>query len=128
MDLLCEIKRDLYSNKLVFPNSVLAFTEMVPRLLWSPLDSLFYLDRIRRCLNRTIHNFLVTSGRVSYRHIELEGFLPDLFRTDLVHLSDICLDVFNMGLQSLIESATVLGVSQPAGSLLAPTVERSHPG
>ena len=116
-DLLCEMKRDLNLIKLMFPSAVLAFSEMIPRLLWSPLSGLFYLDKIRRRLNRTMHSFLTTAGGVSFRHSELEGFIPGLFRKDKVHLSPIGLDIFNMGLQSLIESATVLGGPQPADAL-----------
>lgn len=93
----------------MFPNAILAFSEMIPSLIWSPSGKLFYLDRIRRCLNRTIHNFLVSSGGMSFRHVELEGFVPGLFHNDLVHLSEIRLKIFNMGLQHFIERATVLG-------------------
>lgn len=106
-DLLCEIKQDLYSFKVLFPQTIFAFSEMVPRLLWSPFGKLFYLDKMRRRLNRTIHNFLIQSKGFSYRHFELEGFIPGLFRPDLVHLSNIGLDIFNMGLQSMVEQATV---------------------
>ena len=118
-ELICEIKRDLHTISLMFPGSVLAFSEMVPRMLWSPQSGLFYLDRIRRRLNRTIHSFLVSSGGVSFRHSELEGFMPGLFRKDNVHLSPIGIDIFNMGLQNLIEAATVVGGPQPEVALPA---------
>ena len=118
-DLLCEMKRDLHSITLMYPGVVLAYSEMIPRLLWSPQGSLFYVDRIRRRLNRTVHSFISSIGGVSFRHTELEGFLPGLFGKDKVHLSIIGLDIFNMGLQSLIESATVVGGPQPAA--LRPT-------
>lgn len=118
-ELLCEMKNDFCAIKLLFPRSILAFSEMVPRLLWSPWGNFFYVDKIRRRLNRTIHNFLASSGSLSFRHLELEGFIPGLFREDLVHLSDIGIDIFSMGLQSLIENAMVLGGPQPAAALLA---------
>ena len=118
-DLLCEMKRDLHAIALMFPGSTLAYSEMVPRLLWSPQGSLFYVDRIRRRLNRTIHGFMSSISGSSFRHFELEGFLPGLFRDDKVHLSGIGLDIFNMGIQSIIESATVVGGPRPVAPPLA---------
>lgn len=118
-DLLCEIKTEFSSVKLLFPQSILAFSEIIPRLIWSPFSNLFYVDKIRRRLNRTVHNFIVSLGGLSFRHTELEGFLPGLFRNDLVHLSEVGIDIFNMGLQSLIEKALVLGGPQPEDSLPA---------
>lgn len=96
MDLLCEIKRDLYSIKLLFPNFVLAFLKMVPRLLWPPLGNLFYLDEIQRHLNRTIHFFWQPQVVYFIDILSWRVFFPGLFRADLVHLSDIGLDVFNV--------------------------------
>lgn len=118
-NLLCEMKQDLFSFKVLFPSAIIAFSEMISRLLWSPSGNLFYLDKIRRHLNRTIHNFFVSSNNLSYRHIDLEGFLSGLYRSDLVHLSDIGLDIFNVGSQNIIEEATVLGGRQRFVSQLA---------
>lgn len=81
----------------------------------SPSSNLFYVDRIRRHLNRTIHNhnkhLSVSLGGLSFRHMELGGFVPGLFTNDLVHLSVIDIDIFNMGLG--------VGGPQPEGSLPA---------
>lgn len=41
----------------------------------------------------------------SFRHLDLEGFIPGLYRMDIVQLSDIGLDIFNAGLQSVIDRA-----------------------
>lgn len=93
---------------------------MIPRLTWSPQGNFHYIDENQRRLNRTVHNYLVSSGGLSYRHVELEGFLPGLLRHDLMHLSDISFNIFNMGLQNLIDLAIVLGRRRPANSLLVP--------
>lgn len=97
-ELLCKIKRDLVAIKLFQK-------QWVPRLIWSSSSNLFYVDRIRRCLNRTIHNFLVSWGRVSFCHIDLNSFFSGLFWHDLVHLS-------------IAWTYLMLGAPQPAGSLL----------
>lgn len=112
-DLMCEVKRDLSSFKLLFPFTVLVFSEMIPRLLWSNYSSLHYLDKIRKRLNRTIRNSVISLGGLSYRHVDLEGFLPGFYRVDFVHLSDVGIDIFILGLQNMIEQATVLGGLQP---------------
>lgn len=47
----------------------------------------------------------------SFRHVDLKGGLPGLYRTDNVHLSDIVLDLFilfNLDLQSSVELAVAL--------------------
>lgn len=93
-DLLCEMKRNLASFKLLFPHATIAFLEMLPRLLWMASSNLCYLEKIRKRLNRTIHNSLVSLGGMSYRHYNLEGFFAGFYRSDLVHLSDVTLDIF----------------------------------
>lgn len=41
-------------------------------------------------------------GGFSFRHFDLEGGFLDLYQGDYIHLSDIGLDIFNMGLQNII--------------------------
>lgn len=41
----------------------------------------------------------------SYRHVDLEFFLQGLYREDWINLSKIGLDIFNLGLQSMVEKA-----------------------
>lgn len=53
--------------------------------------------------------FLPLLDGLSYRHVNLEGFVSSLYRSDKVHLSDICLDIFNVGLQNIIQKSTVFG-------------------
>lgn len=72
----------------------------------------YILDRIHKHLNRTIHNFLVASNGLFYYHIDLEGFILGLYRSDLVHLSNIGLNIFNVGLQNIIVQVMVLGGPQ----------------
>lgn len=57
-------------------------------------------------------------GGLSYRHIDLEGCIPCLYRQDGVHLSDVRQDIFNIGLQSDIEMASVVGEADLGGVLV----------
>lgn len=45
--------------------------------------------------------------------MDLEGFLLGFYRVNFVHLSDVGIDIFILGLQNMIEQATVLGGLQP---------------
>lgn len=53
--------------------------------------------------------FMLFMGGFSYRHINLVGGFHGLYRSDGVHLSNVGLDIFNLGLESSIERAMVLG-------------------
>lgn len=115
-ELICEMKRDLSSFKLLFPSTVIIFSEIVPRLIWSELSNLHYIDKIRKRVNRTICNLVISQGGFSYRHVELEGFLPGLYGLDFVHLSEVGLDIFIVGLQNMIEQAAAFWGLQPLSS------------
>lgn len=47
-------------------------------------------------------------GGFSFCYVHLEFFFPGLYREDGVHLSDIGLDIFNSGLQDMVEKAASL--------------------
>lgn len=74
-----------------FANTVLVFSEIIPRLLW--LNSLF--EKVRKRISRGIEKFLPTNIGFSFRHVDIEGSVAGLYREDGVHLSDSDLDIFN---------------------------------
>lgn len=47
-------------------------------------------------------NFLPFLNGLSYRHVDLEGFIDGLYRDDRVHLSDVGFDICNVGLQNMV--------------------------
>lgn len=51
-----------------------------------------------------MQKFLPLLNGFSYRHKELEGFLPGFYLQDSHQLSDIGLDLFNLGIQDMVES------------------------
>ncbi|XP_066452164.1 uncharacterized protein [Eleutherodactylus coqui] len=113
--LLREMKLGLVRVRDRFPSSVLVFSEIIPRLLWT-LPEFKYIERIRKRVNHAMAKFLGSVSGFSFRHTELEGFIAGLFRDDLVHLSDIGLDIFNADLQAMVEKAA-LSVGGPCHSL-----------
>lgn len=109
IELMFAMKRDFQSFKLSFPHCVCVFSESVPRLLWFSSPQLKPLEKVRRCINRFLETCMPSIGGFSYRHIDLEGGMPGLYRSDSIHLSDVGLDLFNLGLQSCVEMATAVG-------------------
>ena len=105
LDLLFQIKDDLGQLCQSFPELCLFFSEIFPRLVWSRTP----FERVRKRLNRAIAKFMPTIGGLSFRHVDLEGGIAGLFRSDGVHLSEIGLDIFNNNLQNMVEVAARRG-------------------
>ncbi|XP_044142811.1 uncharacterized protein LOC122932460 [Bufo gargarizans] len=106
LDLLDQMKCDLDHIKSLLPHVTLIFSEIIPRLIWKG-EQLGFMEKIRKRTNRSLEKYLPKLGGWSLRHTELEGFIVGLYRNDLVHLSEIGLDIFNSGLQDMIEKAVV---------------------
>ncbi|XP_041420555.1 uncharacterized protein LOC121394237 [Xenopus laevis] len=105
IDLIRNIKRDLAQIRFIFPNTVIMWSEVVPRLVWLQDAGFHPLERCRKKRNFAISKFSKTVNILVYRHYELEQGFEGLYRADRVHLSDIGFDILNMGFQSAIERA-----------------------
>ncbi|XP_071968790.1 uncharacterized protein [Engystomops pustulosus] len=101
LEFLWELKKDLAILKCILPDTVLIFSEIIPRLLWR--GEWDFMDKIRKRINRRMQKYLPCIGGFSYRHVDLEGFVEGLYRSDSVHLSEVGLDIFNLGLQNALE-------------------------
>ncbi|XP_077148432.1 uncharacterized protein LOC143809173 [Ranitomeya variabilis] len=102
LNLLAAIRSDLTYLRQIFPISGIVFSEIIPRRAWQ-CTQLSFLDKIRKRVNFSMKKFLPLISGFSFRHTDLEGFLPGMFRNDLVHLSDIGLDLFNLNMGNIIE-------------------------
>lgn len=107
LDIISQLKWEFLQLNSLFPNTVLIFSEIVPRLLWLEDPASRYCEKIRKRINRALAKFMPSINGISYRHVDLEGGVRGLYRSDKVHLSDIALDIFNLDLQSCIELAVV---------------------
>lgn len=107
VNLIAEMKQTFSVLKGMWPSVILIFSEIIPRRIWG-LPEWAFMHRIRRRINRCMMHFLPVIGGFAFRHIELEGFLPGLFREDWIHLSEIGLDIFNNNLQVMVERALLL--------------------
>ncbi|OCT68288.1 hypothetical protein XELAEV_18039587mg, partial [Xenopus laevis] len=103
--LIRNIKRDLAQIKFIFPNTVIIWSEVVPRLVWLQDAGFHPLKRCRKTRNFTISKFSKTVNILVYRQYELEQGYEGLYCSDRLHLSKISFDILNMGFQNAIERA-----------------------
>ncbi|XP_041430762.1 uncharacterized protein LOC121397678 [Xenopus laevis] len=108
IQLIKSIKQDLCQISLFMPDVYLIWSEIVPRLCWQS-QLLKPLEKCRRKINHSIAKFAGKLNITVYRHHELENGFEGLFREDKVHLSEIGLDIFNVGLQNAVEKALFCG-------------------
>lgn len=100
--LIGQLKQELFNIHTLFNRSLLIFSEMFPLLAWS-YDSSSFLEKIRKRVNRSISKFMPLVQGFSFRHSDLEGFLPGFYMHDEVTLSPVGLDLFNLGVSSMLE-------------------------
>ncbi|XP_077306953.1 uncharacterized protein LOC143926781 [Lithobates pipiens] len=108
LDLVAQMKTDLTHLHDILPSSVLVFfffSEIIPRLKWLVDPTHFFLEKIRRRVNRFLEKFMPLINGLSFRHVDLEGGLPGLYRSDQVHLSAIGNDIFHLDFIACIELA-----------------------
>ncbi|OCT55216.1 hypothetical protein XELAEV_18003823mg [Xenopus laevis] len=95
---------------------VIVWSEMIPRLVWRWARDHSAMERSRRKINQLMSVFIRRSGGVVVRHKVLEQAVPGHYRQDGVHLSEVGLELFILGLGDGVEKAAFLvsGVARPA--------------
>ncbi|KAM3928101.1 uncharacterized protein RB166_006232 [Leptodactylus fuscus] len=106
--LLAVMRFDLERIPGFFPEMVLVWSEIVPRLRWQGSRDPESAERCRRSVNARMARFVRSRGGVVVRHRQLEGDNSRLLRADGVHLNEIGLDIFLSGLQDGVEQALFL--------------------
>lgn len=110
LDLIFSMQNTIKQIKLLFPNVVIIFSEIVQRLRWLESCYMRPFEKIRKQINRKVNKFLSYPMGFAFRHVELEGGLPGLYREDGIHLSEIGLDILNLDFQTCIEKAAGWGL------------------
>lgn len=105
VDLISSIKHDIAHSCASFTNLTIIWSEIIPRLVWAHYIPGSCLEQFRRKVNAQVSKFVRKIGGIVVRHRELEGDNRNLLRADGVHLNDIGLDIFNLGLIGGIELA-----------------------
>lgn len=109
LNLIFQIKHYIRTIKALYPGAVIVFSEIIPRLKWLNSGVFLPFEKIRKRINRVVEKFMAVGFGFSFRHSELEGGIPGLYRPDEIHLSNIGLDILNCNLQACIEKAAVWG-------------------
>lgn len=104
-DILRDVKLDCLRLWSSFPGIILVWSDMVARLTWRRARSVPGLNRARAKLNRAISRFIARNGGLVIRHRELEEADQALITTDGVHLNEIGLDIWTLGIRDGIERA-----------------------
>ncbi|XP_031756635.1 mucin-19-like [Xenopus tropicalis] len=104
-DLVMAMKNDLDRIRRMFPDIVIVWSEMVPRLVWRHARDGQRIERSRGKVNKLLAAFVRKFNGVVVRHKALEEKLPGYYWKDGVHLSDVGTDLFNLALGEGIERA-----------------------
>ncbi|KAE8615065.1 hypothetical protein XENTR_v10008398 [Xenopus tropicalis] len=107
-DLIHSIRQDLERCSKFLRSCVLVWSEIIHRRVWRHARNPLAMEKCRKKLNMSVSAFVNTIGGVVVRHREMEQDGPHLLRDDGVHLNPIGLDIFNMNLQSGIETALLM--------------------
>lgn len=107
-ELLTLVRADLDRIMGYFPEMVLVWSEVVPRVTWQGARDAGAVERARRTFNTRMSRFVRSRAGVVIRHRQLEGDNRTLMREDGVHLNEIGLDIFLSGLQDGVEQALFL--------------------
>ncbi|XP_044157235.1 uncharacterized protein LOC122943508 [Bufo gargarizans] len=106
--LITLIRADLERIPTFFPEVVIGWSEMIPRVTWQGARDSGSIERARRSINARISRSVRSRGGVVIRRYQLEGDDQRLMRPGGVHLNDIRLDIFLSGLQDGVKQALFL--------------------
>ncbi|OCT58232.1 hypothetical protein XELAEV_18002420mg [Xenopus laevis] len=113
IELIRNMRRYVAQLNFTFLDTIISWSEVVSRRVWLYDIQHRPHERCRRKLNFAVAKFLRSLNMSTYRHQELALGVEGLFRTDGVHLSDIGNDIFNTGLQTIIEKAIFINGGVP---------------
>ncbi|XP_033009937.1 tumor susceptibility gene 101 protein isoform X2 [Lacerta agilis] len=99
-----QMKKDLKHIKITFKNSILVWSNIVPRKVWRQEMSHEFLEKSRKRVNQEIGSFMEHIGGIIIKHDSLVPESPGLFHLDGVLLSESGTDVFNLDLLSVLET------------------------
>lgn len=100
-----DIKFDVWRWMQEFSKMVIVWSDMVARTTWRMARSFEGVNRARREINREVSKFMVKNGGSAIRHLELEFETWRYLRRDGVHLNDVGIDLWALGLQDGIQRA-----------------------
>ncbi|XP_028588842.2 tumor susceptibility gene 101 protein isoform X2 [Podarcis muralis] len=103
-DIIRQMKKDIIHIKITFKNSILVWSNIVPRKAWNQDMSHEFMEKSRKRVNREINSFMERIGGIIIKHDSLVPESPGLFHLNGVLLSESGTDVFNLDLLSVLET------------------------
>lgn len=107
-ELLTLMRADIDRAMSYFPQVILVWSEMVPRVIWQGARDAEAVERARRTVNSRMARFIRSRSGVVVRHRLLEGDNRRYMRRDGVHLNEVGLDIFLDGIRDGVEQAVFL--------------------
>ncbi|OCT75759.1 hypothetical protein XELAEV_18030946mg [Xenopus laevis] len=104
-ELVLIMKQDLDKIRHLFPDLILVWSEMVPRLVWRYARNGEKMDRSRVKMNKLMASFVRKFGGIVIRHSNLDDKMPAYYGQDGVHLSELGNSFFTLALMEGIERA-----------------------
>ncbi|KAM8921300.1 LOW QUALITY PROTEIN: uncharacterized protein RCH25_015998 [Pelodytes ibericus] len=117
--LVCTMKQVINRLRDWLPGVAVVWSEIVPRFQWRHARDQVALGKSRIKIKRLMSAFVRRVGGVVVRHRELEAQLPEYYRADGIHLSDVSLNFLNMGFQAGLERA--LFMAEPSQLMVSRT-------
>ncbi|XP_008105807.1 tumor susceptibility gene 101 protein isoform X1 [Anolis carolinensis] len=104
MDIINQMKKDLGHLKQIFKNSILVWSNIVPRKVWNQEIHHEVMEKSRRQVNQAIGHFIERIGGIVIRHDTLVPGSPGLFHLNGVLLSESGTDIFILDLLNALET------------------------
>ncbi|XP_048864622.1 uncharacterized protein si:dkeyp-121d4.3 isoform X2 [Brienomyrus brachyistius] len=102
--LLAAIRKDLEYMKSIFPQCLLVWSSILPRLSWRSLEDTEAAERMRVAVNEKVQEDIRALGGTVVDHEQIRpGSDSGLYRPDGIHLSGKGIDQFNMDIRNLLE-------------------------
>lgn len=104
-DLMADIKADFMKLRETLPGTLVVWSDIVARTTWRWARSMASINKTRIRVNKVVGRFVRQNGGIVIRHRELETNVGLYLRRDGVHLSDVGIDLWSLGLQEGIQQA-----------------------
>lgn len=104
-ELMKDVKIDFLRLRTSFPEMVIVWSDIVARTNWRLARSVDRLNKTRIKVNKRVGQFVIRNGGLVVRHRELEKDVGLYLRRDGVHLSEVGIDLWSMGLEEGIRRA-----------------------
>ncbi|XP_068092115.1 uncharacterized protein [Hyperolius riggenbachi] len=107
-----EVKFDFLRIRSLFPETIVVWSDIVARGYWRLANSVLKINKARIKLNKEVARFFIRNGGLAIRHFELEEEIELFLKRDGVHLNDIGMDLWALGIEDGIQRALRLGASR----------------